>query len=373
MRRPPTPASPGAAPATCQVFVGFTPTHLGLRSAPIKLTDSISGDVIVQGLEASATGAFSVFTPGTVNTVVSALSVPTAVTVDSAGNAYILETGATVGSGNLLRLPAGGGAPTPVIPGGAGLLTSSAIAIDSAGNYFIADSVHGTVVLFGTDGNLNTSYVTGLDTPTAISVDGFGNLYIAQAGFAHNVIEVYAGGSKRIIAGSGSNTSANSALATTASFVSPGGLFLSATGILYIADTGGHLVYEVDKTGIIHQFAGNGTTTTTVPGQVIGTGLIAPTSLAADAAGDLYIADASANLIYTVFVSTANNGSNIATILGTGTPGDTGDGNFANLAQINTPSASQSTATVTSSSSIAATALSAKLSIPTPPSPLELL
>jgi hypothetical protein len=332
-----TPTAPGTPPVTCQVFVRFTPTLLGLRSAPIKLVDSISGNSISQGLEGTATGSLGVFTPGIVKTVVGTLTAPSAVTVDPAGNAYILESGATPGTGNLLRLPVGGGAPSPIIPGGSGLLTSSGIAIDSTGNYFITDAVHGTVARFGVDGSLNTSYVTGLVAPTSIYVDGFDNLFIAQAGSAHNVIEVFAGGGSRTIAGSGSNASADSVLATTASFISPGGLTLDTSGILYIADTGGHLVYAVDKFGIIHQIAGNGTATTTVPGQAIGTAILAPSSLAFDAAGDLYIADATANLVYTVFVSTTSTGSNISTTLGTGTAGNTGDGGFANLAQINNP------------------------------------
>jgi hypothetical protein len=80
-------APSGAVPNTCQVFVRFTPTRPGLRSAPITLTDSISGKDILQGLQATATGSLSVFTPGTVNTVAGALSSPATGTVDSLGNA----------------------------------------------------------------------------------------------------------------------------------------------------------------------------------------------------------------------------------------------------------------------------------------------
>ena len=209
-----------------------------------------------------------------------------------------------------------------MIPQGAGLLTPSALAIDSAGNFFVADATHGTVARFGADGTINTSYVTALDTPTAIYVDGFDNLFIAQAGATQNVIEVYAAGSRRIIA---------------SSFVSPSGLAVDLNGILYIADAGGHLVYAVDKSGIVHQVAGNGTTTTTVPGQATGTALISPSSLSVDAAGDLYIADAGANRIYTVYSSTTSSGSNIATVFGTGTAGKAGDGGFSNLAQVSNP------------------------------------
>ncbi|MGH9595235.1 MAG: hypothetical protein ACRD3K_00415, partial [Edaphobacter sp.] len=292
------------------------------RSAPLTLIDSLSVKNILQGLQAVATGSLSVFTPGTVNTIASALAVPAAVSVDSFGNAYVLEAGTNTGTADLLLLPAGGGTPQILIPHGAGLLASSALAIDSADNLFIADATHGTVARFGADGTINTSYITGLDTPTAIYADGFDNLFIAQAGTTHNVIEVYVAGSRRTIA---------------SSFLSPSGLALDLNGILYVADANAHLVYAVDKSGIVHQVAGNGTTTTTVPGQATGTALLSPSSLSLDAAGDLYIADSGANRVYTVYASTTSNGSNIATIFGTGTAGKTGDGGFSNLAQVSNP------------------------------------
>ncbi len=317
-----SPATAGLPPNTCQVFVRFTPSRPGLRRAPIKLTDSLSGNVILQGLEAVGTGPLNVFTPGTVNTVAASLDTPVAVAVDAAGNAYFLEAGTAPGTADLLLLPAGGGPPQLMIPQGAGLLTPSALAIDSAGNLFIADATHGTVARYGADGSINTNYVTGLDTPTAIYADGFDNLFIGQAGTTHNVIEVYAGGSRRIL---------------SASFVSPSSLALDLNGILYIADAGGHLVYALDNSNILHEVAGNGTTTTSVPGQATGTALLSPSSLSLDAAGDLYIADAAANLVYMVFSSTTSSGSNIATIFGTGVAGNTGDGGPDNQAQVNNP------------------------------------
>ncbi len=317
-----SPASPGAVPNTCQVFVRFAPDSSRSASRPDYSDGFDLRQEHLEGLQAVATGSLSVFTPGTVNTAASGLAAPAAVAVDSAGNAYVLESGKGSGTADLLMIPAAGGPPQVMIPQGAGLITPSALAIDSAGDFFIADSKQGTVSRFGADGTINTSYVTGLDTPTAIFVDGFDNLYIAEAGSTHSVIEIYAAGPRRTI---------------SSSFVSPSGLTVDLNGILYIADAGAHYVYAVDKSGIIHQVAGNGTTTTTVPGQATGTGLIAPSSLSVDAAADLYISDASANLVYTVFSSTTSTGSNIAVILGTGTAGSAGDGGFANLAQVNDP------------------------------------
>ena len=332
-----TAGSPGAPPVTCQVFVSFNPTKPGVRSAPLRLTDFMSGTTLGLGLQAIGIGPLSVFTPGTVTTAASSLTDPIAITVDSAGNAYILQSGTAPGSASLLLLPAGGGALQTLIAPGGGLFTPSALALDAAGNIYIADKTENTVTRYGADGSVNTSFVTGLDTPTALYADSFGNLYIAQAGAAHNVIEVYVSGIRRIVAGSGAVSGANGVVATTASFVSPSSLHIDLNGILYIADAGGHLVYEVDNTGLIHQVAGNGTTSTTTVGQATGTALLNPASLSVDAAGDIYITDSTANLVYTVFTGTTSTGANIAITLGTGTAGSTGDGGLATLAQVNNP------------------------------------
>lgn len=318
-----SPASAGNAPTTCQAIVSFTPTRAGLRSAALHLTDSISNTTVLQGVQGIATGAFGAFTPGTANTADQSLNEPSAVTVDSFGNIYVLEQGLSAADADLIMIPAGGGTPETIIPKGAGLVTPSAIAIDSVGNYFIADSGQGTVSRFGADGSINTTYITGLDTPTAIFVDSFDNLYIAEAGATHSVIESYASGIRRTI---------------SSNFVQPMGLFIDNNGILYVADAGGHYVYGIDKSGTQHVIAGNGTSTDSNTGQATGTALISPTSLTVDAAGDIYISDPGASRVYTVYVSTTSNGTNIATVLGTGTPGYTGDGGPANAAEISKPS-----------------------------------
>jgi MBG domain (YGX type)/Bacterial Ig-like domain (group 3)/NHL repeat len=330
-----TPA--GTPPFTCQVFVSFNPSKPGVRSAPLRLDDSLSGQLLGLGLQAIGIGPLSVFTPGTVNTVVPSLTVPIAVAVDSTGNVYILESGTGSGSASLLLLPVSGGSPLTLIAPGGGLLTPSALALDAAGNIYIADKTQNTVTRYGIDSVINPNYVTGLDSPTALYVDSFDNLYIAQAGASHNVVEFYLSGIRRVVAGSGTVSGANGVPATTATFVSPSSLYVDLNNILYIADGAGHLVYAVDNTGLIHQVAGNGTTSTTAVGQATGTALLNPASISVDAAGDLYIADSAANLIYTVFTGTTSTGANIAISLGTGTAGNTGDGGLATLAQISNP------------------------------------
>ncbi len=261
-----TPAASGAPPNTCQVFVRFIPTRPGARRSPLKITDSISNTSVFQGLQGVGTGALSLFTPGASSAIASGLSSPASIVTDSAGNAYLLETAVGSGTPDIRIIPAGGGSSTSIIT--PNLATPNAIALDAAGNIYVADATHGTVARFGADGSVNTSYVAGLDTPVALFVDQFNNLYVAQAGTSHNVIVAYTSGARLVIAGSGNNPAADGVPATSASFVSPSAMTMDLNGILYIADQGGHRVFAVDPTGIIHIVAGTGGTSTTSSGRL---------------------------------------------------------------------------------------------------------
>ena len=168
-----------------------------------------------------------------------------------------------------------------------------------------------------------------------MAVDGFDDLFVAMGGSFHNVTEIYAGGQRRVVAGSGSVVDANNVAATTAVFYDPSGIALGPNGIA-VADAGTHYVYLIDNSGIIHIVAGNGTTTTTSPGVATGTGLLMPDGLAIDAAGDIYIADDTANIVYAVY-SVISNGTNIWPVIGTGAAGYTGDTGPSTAATLDAP------------------------------------
>jgi DNA-binding beta-propeller fold protein YncE len=74
------------------------------------------------------------------------------------------------------------------------------IALDTAGNLFVADS--GNSMIRKTDVNGNISMVAGLLKPTSIAVDPSGNLIVASA-FHHGIWKVDANGSITAIAGTG--------------------------------------------------------------------------------------------------------------------------------------------------------------------------
>ncbi len=317
-----------SASTTCQVVINFQPTRPGYRYSALQLKDSISGKLIGVELQGLGLGPLSLLAPGVASTRASGLRTAIAVSTDSAGDAYVLEQGNGSTTADVLFYPAAGGAAQVVVAQGAGLVSPAAMAVDGAGNIFIANTPAGigastSIARFGADGSINLAYATGLLYVNAMAVDGFDDLFVAMGGSVHNITEIYAGGQRRVVAGSGSVVDANNVAATTAVFYDPSGIALGPNGIA-VADAGTHYVYLIDNSGIIHIVAGNGTTSTTSPGVATGTGLLMPDGLAIDAAGDIYIADGSANIVYAVY-SVISNGTNIWPVIGTGAPGYTGD------------------------------------------------
>ena len=329
-----------AAGADCTVVLTFSPSRPGYRYSALILKDSISGKLISVELEGLGIGPLSLLTPGVAKTRATGLHTAIAVTTDSAGGAYVLEQGNGSGTADVLYYPAGSGSAQVVVAQGAGMVSPTAMAVDGAGNIFIADSGvagigGGNIIRFGADGSVNTSYATGLPGVTAMAVDGFDDLFLAIAGSFHNITEIYAGGQRRVLAGDGSVTDANNVPAVNAVFYAPSAVALGPNGIA-VADAGTHYVYLIDNSGIIHIVAGNGTTTTTNAAVATDTGLLTPYGLAIDAAGDIYIADDTANIVYAVY-ATISNGTNIYPVIGTGTAGYTGDNGPSIDATINAP------------------------------------
>jgi sugar lactone lactonase YvrE len=329
-----------SASTTCTVTITFSPSRPGYRYSALQLKDSISGKLISVELQGLGIGPLSLLAPGVASTRASSLRTAIAVSTDSTGDAYVLEQGNGSSTADVLFYPAGGGSAQAAVAQGAGLVMPSAMAVDGAGNIFIANTPAGigagtSIARFGADGSINLSYATGLLYVNAMAVDGFDNLFVAMGGSVHNVTEIYAGGQQRVVMGNGSNIPANGMLATSASLYGPSGIALGPNGIA-VADAGTHYVYLIDNSGIIHIVAGNGTMTTTNAAIATDTGLLMPDGLAIDAAGDIYIADDTANIVYAVY-SVISNGTDIYPVLGTGTAGYTGDNGPSISAAINAP------------------------------------
>jgi streptogramin lyase len=128
----------------------------------------------------------------------------------------------------------------------------------------------------------------GFKSPMALAFDASGNLYVADTG-NHRIRKITPQGNVTTFAGSGNATFANGN-ATSASFSAPSGLAFDASGNLYVADAGNHRIRKISPAGNVTTFAGSGNATF-ANGNATSASFHSPKGLAFDASGNLYVAD----------------------------------------------------------------------------------
>ena len=222
------------------------------------------------------------------------------------------------------------------------------VAVDSSGNFYIANSRENQVHKVDTNGSASTvagTYENGysgdggaatdaqLSYPINIAVDSSGNLYIADQ-YNHRIRKVDKSGIINTVAGDGTyGYSGDGAAATSAKMRYPAGVAVDSSGNLYIADMYNHRIRKVATNGIISTVAGSGTAGNSGDGgAAISASLNYPYGIAVDSSGNLYIADTENHSIRKV----GTNGV-ISTVAGIGTFGYHGDGGAATSAALTYP------------------------------------
>lgn len=280
----------------------------------------------------------------------SELNNPFGIALDSKGNLYIGDQDnfrVRQVTGGTISTVAGDG--TPGYTGDAAAATSaelgrvSGLAMDSSGNLYIADPDNyvirkvsgGTITTFagsnalgaGGTGDHGLATSAQLSEPTGLALDAAGNLYIADTG------------NSRIRMVAASNSYITTLSTGSAVLSSPKGVAVDAAGRVYIADTNNCRVLKVTPSGSI-------TIPTTVTGSDSGACgysgdggpaasalLDHPSGVALDAAGNLYIADTFNQRIRRVSAATGT----ITTLAGNRFSGYTGDGGSSASAELSFP------------------------------------
>jgi sugar lactone lactonase YvrE len=232
--------------------------------------------------------------------------------------------------------------PTVIAPGV--LDSPGGIALDAAGDLFVADTGHCRVLVVPATGNLDGLHLRAgraatlaggscagrgaLGHPSAVAVDAHGDVYVAEAN-EQRVQEVRAGTRTVVtVAGTGSPGFNGNGLAATASQLDqPTGVTLDAAGDLFIADTAncrlrvlpagtGTLFGQAVTAGHLFTVAGTGVCGSAGQGGPLAAAqLWDPVAVTVDDAGDLLVAD---NGDQSVLLAPARDGTFYGTPVGAG-------------------------------------------------------
>ena len=275
------------------------------------------------------------------------IDTPGGVALDLAGNLYIADAAnhriRKMTPGGVITTVAGNGTPGFSGDGksalNAQLNSPGGVAVDPSGTIYIADTNNNRIrvvtpegIIYTLAGNGNAGYfgdggmaINGsLHAPQGVAVDSLGNFYIAdtldhrvrRVSETDNIITTIAGNGNPAFSGDGG-------LGASAALNNPVAVALDGNGNVYIADQGNGRIRRVSQSGVIDTVAGNGNTPSSQ--------LYNPSGVAVDQQGNIDVADTGHNQIRQAFPG------GIVTIAGTGSCCYAGDGGPASAALLNAP------------------------------------
>ncbi len=196
------------------------------------------------------------------------------------------------------------------------LFYPNAVAVDGAGNVYISDQYNNRIRKLSPSGILTTiagggsgftqggkAIYQGIGSPQGLVLDASNNIYFSSNNAIYKIDNA---GTIITVAGnpsSGGGFSGDGSAATTAQLNDPRGIAFDVSGNLFIADRGNNRVRKVNTSGIITTIAGGSTGALGDGGPAISANVSQPNGVAADAAGNIYIADYGHQLIRKVDAS----------------------------------------------------------------------
>ncbi len=237
---------------------------------------------------------------------------PIALAIDSTGNLLVPDLG-----NNTLRKITPAGVVTTVA-GTAGVVGSAdgsgvaaqfyspvGVATDSANNVYVADFGNNTIRKVSPAGVVSTfagspvgaSSADGVgaaakfDAPEGMAVDGAGNIFVADV-FNNEVRKITPAGVVTTLAGSSTNNGSANGVGAAARFNGLTSVAVDAAGNVYVADNGNHTIRKITSAGVVTTLCGAAGINGSADGTSAAARFYNPFGVAADSAGNLYVADA---------------------------------------------------------------------------------
>ena len=186
------------------------------------------------------------------------------------------------------------------------------VAIDNAGNLYVADCDNNVIRKITVDGEVTTLAGSGAEGsadgtgtaasfrhPNGLGVDQAGNVYVADT-YNYKIRKITPQGVVSTIAGTGFNGKSDG-IGTAASFYYPNNVCVDDLNYLYVSDTKNSLIRKISPDGEVTTFAGSGTLMST-DGYGTAASFFSPNAIIFDANGDLVVADTYGNLIRKIFI-----------------------------------------------------------------------
>jgi len=227
---------------------------------------------------------------------------PSSVAVDNAGNVYVADqinhTVRKVTSQGVVTTLAGlagyGGSQN-----GTGSVARfndpDGVAVDGAGNVYVGEYFNGAIRKV-TPAGVVTTLATGLGSPYGVAVDSATNLYVADSE-GSTIRKVTRFGSVTTWAGSAGLSGNADGLGGAARFNQPSGLAVDSATNVYVADRWNHTIRKVTPGRVVTTIAGVAGSSGSIDGIGNAARFNLPSGIAADSAGNLYVADAYNNAI----------------------------------------------------------------------------
>jgi sugar lactone lactonase YvrE len=257
------------------------------------------------GVVTTLVGALSAFNTIDGTGTTAAFNLPSGIAVDASGNLYVGEEsgfvvrkvtaagvvstvagapsrlGSTDGTGTAARFDFGG------TFGG-----QASTAVDASGNVLLTDFANGELRKI-TPAGVVTTVDPEISGPQGLAIDASGNVYI---GTGQTIVKMTPANAVSGFTGSGSQGS-DDGPPSTATFGDIAALAVDTGGNLYVADSLNDTIRKVTPAGFVSTLAG----TPGVAGGADGSGAAAtfssPSGVAVDASGNIYVADSQNNTI----------------------------------------------------------------------------
>jgi len=315
----------------------YNSTGIGTNSGTVSVTTIPTANIPTPLIVSTLAGEALAF--GTADGVGTAarFNYPSGISTDTAGNVYVADTNndiiRKVTSSGVVTTLAGSAQATGSFDGAgsaARFQNPSGVAVDASGDVYVADTDNDIIRKVSPSGVVTT--IAGLagiggfvddvgsnarfQGPQGLAIDGAGNLYVADTS-NHTIRKVVLStGAVTTVAGLAGSAGSVDGAENSARFNFPSDVTVDGNENLYVADTDNHTIRAITPSGLVSTLAGLAGNSGGADGTGSAVRFCSPSAVTVDASGNLFVADTE-NFTIRLIVAATGKTSTLAGLAGT--------------------------------------------------------